>query len=203
MRYDPMIVGEFLWSSDAAVGTRVSRKRRRQLEESESVRSIRQKVKKHVPGLPWRSVRKYIEANLPDALDVGAEEILGAAWAKVTELAKYLDEEKYPPEDTILVYLAEHTVTSTFHPSLKVLFYGESIGTIPFDVEVALELKGLKIKIKAGEILEAHTGDCRAKGSVAIAGHRIVEKKSEEIALPGMICFEKRRPIAAVPSPAS
>ena len=77
----------------------------------------------------------------------------------------------------------------------------ERIGEIRFDVTIALIVKGLILKIQGGKILEVKTGSCQGKGTVAIAGETIFERKSEEIALPGVISFDKGKPIEASGAP--
>lgn len=61
------------------------------------------------------------------------------------------------------------------------------LGKIPFQVDLALVLKGVVLKIQAGRIKTVRTGSCQARGSLKCENLLLLEKKTQVIELPGLI----------------
>ncbi len=74
---------------------------------------------------------------------------------------------------------------SDHHPYVEVLLNDQPVGRLVFDVQVALVLKGLVLKIQNAKIIAISPGSCQAKGSVAIEKAVLVERALSPLALPG------------------
>ena len=77
-------------------------------------------------------IEAQIFEKLKDLLAIGIPDILVAAWNKYRILLKYLDREKYPPNESFLVPLAEHSITSEHHPYVEILVNDQPVGKICF-----------------------------------------------------------------------
>lgn len=144
----------------------------------------------------WPVLSVKLEESIADLLNTGIPDIFLRAWNKYKILLKYLDREKYPPDQTFLVTLSEHTIQSEHHPYLEIYINEKSIAKIEFSIALSLKLNGIILKIRNGKIMEILTGTCKAKGSVTCEDIPVMEKESETFALPGSIKLGDGVPIA-------
>lgn len=166
-------------------------------ESGEQVSAVKGLVLKQTKGLGWGVIKDEIFKKLGDLLEISIPDILVAAWNKYQILLKYLDREKYPPNESFLVPLAEHCITSEHHPYVEILVNEQAVGKIGFDIKVALTLEGIILKIQDGKIKEIFTGTCKGKGTITCDNIVILEKKTESVPLPGSIDFGQGIPIDA------
>jgi len=117
------------------------------------------------------------------------------AWVKHGFLQKYVDKREYPPEETVVVYLAEHTIESKHHPYIEVLVNDKQVGKIGFEIIVALEIKGVGLSIQDGKIKEIQSGDCKGTGIIKCGNLVILKRDSVPISLPGSINLDRGMPI--------
>lgn len=166
----------------------LSKKQVSQLTQSRGFEAIKQKWSKKLKGVPVsKGLVEQLVRPLSDLLNVDLRAILVSAWSQSNELAKFLDPEKYPPGETQIVSLTEHTLTSTHQPVLKPYINKVALGQIKFNVLLELTLKGANLKIQDGKIMEATLGSCQGHGSVKYEDYALIEKELQELTLPGTI----------------
>jgi hypothetical protein len=168
-----------------------------EIESSEKVSSIKESLAKQAKGVGWGLAQNEIVKKLEELLDINISDILVAAWNKYQVLLKYTDRTKYPPNETFLVPLAEHTVTSEHHPYLEIMVEDQPVGRIDFDVLIALKLKGIILKVQDAKIMEIHTGTCKGKGTIKCEGLVIFAEETDSVPLPGS--FKLGRGVPIVP----
>ncbi len=156
---------------------------------------LKERLAKEVKGIPWGGVLHNIRERFEPLLDVGLPDILAGAWNKYRLLLKYLDKEKYPPEEVILVPLVDHTIQSEHHPHLELLIDEKSIGKIEFQITLSLTLEGFTLKIQDGKIKEILTGTCKGEGTIKCENAVLVERELAPIRLPGSIDLGEGLPI--------
>ena len=144
----------------------------------------------------WPLALNKISEKTEDLLDISVPDILVSAWNKYFVLLKYLDKKKYPPNETFLVPLLEHTVKSQHHPFIELIINNVSITKLDFDINVSLTLKGMVLKIQDGKVLEISTGNCKGKGTVKCHKLLILEKETRTFSMPQSIKLGKGIPIA-------
>jgi hypothetical protein len=166
------------------------------LESGEQVSAVKEVLAKQAKGVRWDVINEQIFEKIADLLAIGIPDILVAAWNKYQILLKYLDRAKYPPNETFLVPLAEHCITSEHHPYLEILVNDQPVGQIGFDIKVTLTLAGIILKIRDGKIKEIFTGTCKGKGTISCNGIVILEESTEFVQLPGSIDLGPGIPIA-------
>ncbi|MCX6245992.1 MAG: hypothetical protein NTU98_14965 [Bacteroidetes bacterium] len=155
-------------------------------ESSEKITSVKEKVLKSAGG-NWPLASKNIEEKIGDLLNVGIPDILLGAWKKYQGVRKYLDREKYPPDESYLVSMGEHTVKSEHHPYIEIIINETFKSRLDFEISLSLDLEGIILKIQDGKILEILTGSCKGKGIVKCENFVILEKESGSFPLPGSI----------------
>jgi hypothetical protein len=164
-------------------------------ESSEQISAVKKAVEKQAKGVGWGVIQDEILNKLSELLAIGIPDILVTAWNKYEILLKYLDREKYPPNESFLVPLAEHCITSEHHPYLEIRLNDQPVGKIGFEVKVTLTLEGIILKIQDGKIKEIFTGKCKGKGMVSCDHIVILEEKTEAVPLPGSIDLGQGIPI--------
>ncbi len=133
---------------------------------AESLVALKGELKQQLPKLSFKVVEKEITAKIGEVLDVGFQELLVSGWKKYQEFQAYADPELHPPEETILVPLAEHTIQSAHQPRVDLMVKDFLLGSIGLDVQLSLALEGVVLKIQGGKILEIRAGSCQAAGSL-------------------------------------
>jgi len=166
------------------------------LESNKKVSSLKEKIWKETK-VKGPLVLDLIIKKTAEILDIGILDIMVKAWNKYKILLKYLDKEKYPPDETFLVPLAEHTIKSEHRPSLEILINDQPAGKIEFSISISIMLKGIILKIQDGKIKGVTTGTCKGKGTLKCENIVILEKKTGSIPLPGSIDLGEGIPIPA------
>jgi hypothetical protein len=129
-----------------------------------------------------------------EALDIDISNILVWGWRKQREILQYRDQEN-PPGSSHEVPLLEHSLVSKHSPTIQPVINQVPLAKLKFDIALKLKLKGVKLFIRDGKIMEVKTGTCIGNGSIAYAGYIILEKKTAPYNLPGSITFEQGIPI--------
>jgi len=159
---------------------------RQAIERSEAGARLKEAVGK-LPGIEWGPVASEIEAKIAEVLDVDILGILLGGWKKYRQLQQYRDPAKYPPEETILLTLTEHSISSSHHPKIEILAEQVLVASLEFTITLALTLEGIVLKVRGGKIREICAGRCRGKGTLACAGVPLLERETERFELPGRI----------------
>ncbi len=150
------------------------------LVESKAFEPVKESISKALKGvpLPENFFKKMME-QVSALLKIDTRAILLSSWGASKELLKYVNRDDYPPDEIVLLPLAEHTITSTHKPSLKPSIKNVPLTEIQFNVDLALTLKGVILKLQNGRIMELNIGSCEAKGAVKFKDFTIVEKDGE------------------------
>ncbi len=134
--------------------------------EGASLVDLESDIKSQLPKISLGSVKEEMGAKIGEALDVGLDQVLVSAWKKYQGLQEYADPEKHPPEETALVPLAKHSIKSAHKPHVDLKVKNVLIGSIRLEVQLALQLEGVVLKVQAGRILDLRGGACQASGSL-------------------------------------
>ncbi len=141
------------------------------------------------------SFDELVIRQLTDGLNIGMGDLLVGAWRKRKEIIQYRDLQNYPPDETNVVPLVEHTITSKHNPSIQPVINNKPLKEIKFDVVLKLKIKGVMLKIKAGKIMEILVGSCTGSGSIGYAGYAVLKKETEPFNFPASLVFEQGIPI--------
>ena len=148
---------------------------------------IKESVQKEARTIRWPWVRDLVAEKASDVLNLNVVNVLMDAWNKYAEIAKYADREKYGPEESILVPLAEHTVKSKHHPYVEILLHDAAVGRVEFDLDFSLTLEGFVLKIQDGMIREIKTGSAKGEGSLTLASATLLKRELQPLHFPGHI----------------
>lgn len=152
--------------------------------------TIKEKLVKELKGVPIPdSFFQQVVKQLSDLLNIDIRAILVSAWSRSEPFLQYFDSKKYPPDETFLVPLAEHSITSQHFPSLKLYLDKIALGSIKFNVDVELKVKGAILKIQNGKIMEATIASCEGDGMVKLGDTPLLEKKMGYVPMYGSIDF--------------
>ncbi len=174
----------------------LSKEKLSEMAKSKQFGPIKEKMSKELKGIPVPE--KFFEEifkQLSDLLNIDIRAILLSVWSKSGEFQKYLDAKNYPPDEVLLVPLAEHTITSEHNPSLESFMNKIPLGKMTFHINIELALKGAIIKIQNGKLWGGSIGSCAGKGSITFGDAHVLEKKSQPISLPSTIDLNDGIPI--------
>ncbi len=173
----------------------ISQERLSSVESVEALSSLRKTIAAEAKQMRWSVALGDIMKKVKELLDIDIGEIIVGVWKKRDELKKYADTSKYPPGETYLVSLLEHTITSKHRPGIEVLINGAKVKTIWFDIEFALTLEGAILEIDGGSIIGLSTGTCKGMGAIRCEGVALLEKETQPFRLPGSLAFDPGIPI--------
>ncbi len=162
-------------------------------ENAPPMEQLKRDIESEVPSLTWRDVRETLAEKIEEALDISFGEIVVDAWVRSLALARYLDTSRYPPDETVVTHLAEHTVYTKLSPSIDIFLGERKLRSIPVNVTLSLKLEGGIVTIRGGKILELQTGRGQASGALSVGGVKVAEKKLEPVELAGALTFEEGR----------
>jgi hypothetical protein len=148
-------------------------------ETSENFSELRNSISKKEPLMEWNSVLSQVLKKCPELLELRFKDILIGGWRKYQQLEQYFEQGKTNPEVTFSVPLVTHSIVSEHHPKIEIRFNEIQLGQIDFSILLKLELSGIILNIKGGEIEGVKAGNCKCKGSVACEGIVLFEDSSE------------------------
>jgi hypothetical protein len=159
------------------------------LDVYQSAQNIQKAIHEESRAIRWSWVRKLAAEKSEEILDLNVLDVLLGAWKKYAEIRQYADPRKYGPQETILVPLGEHTVTSEHHPYVEILLNDQPVGRVVFDLKFSLVLKGFVLNIQGGAIWEIQAGSAKGEGSLALAETVLLKRELQPISFPGDIHF--------------
>lgn len=132
-----------------------------------SLADLENNIKEQLPKVSMGAVQEELSAKIGEVLDVGLSDVMAGAWKKAEALWEYADPDQHPPEETILLPLAEHSIESEHEPSVELKIKEMVIGSIQMEVQLELKLEGVVLKVQGGKIHEIQAGSCQASGKLA------------------------------------
>ena len=171
MSGDVLTVGEFLFPPDAKPAPAASH-------------GTLDKIKKELKSVDGAAVNEALLGKVAQMLDEPMFKVLADAWSKCAEILKYRDKKKYPPGETYLVALAQHSISSVHRPSIDVVVNGMRFGTLEFLVTLAIDVESFQLEIEDATIKKMRAGKLQASGEVALEGVPLYQKKLAPVTLP-------------------
>ena len=132
-------------------------------------------------------VKSEIRNSIGTLLKMSLLDVLVGGWKKYDEVSRALEKSKQTPDDTVLESLADHIVKSVHHPYIELFKDDTSVGKIEFEYAATLNVQGVQLKIRNGEIVEILTGSCKGSVKLSLAGETLSESQTGDISLPGSI----------------
>lgn len=125
-------------------------------------------------------------------LNIPLQDIIVRAWNEGKLFEKYLDPEKYDPDESISIVLKNHDVTSSHAPKIDVELNGAKIDSIDFQLDLTLTLEGVSLQIRGGRIREIQAGRIKGVGTLKCEGRILFTRETETMDLPGTIKFSEQ-----------
>jgi hypothetical protein len=167
-------------------------------DAAKALKDLKACIPKSVPPGYWPAVLAQIQHKVRDVLDVPITSVMGDAWRKYTPLMKYCDKDRYPPDVTSIVPLADHTINTSFKPFIEIFADEKSVGTLKFEVALSITLEGGSLSIQDGKFKTLRLIRGRTNGKLSCEGAVLVDLTSRYRELPGEISFGDGFPIRPV-----
>lgn len=134
---------------------------------------------------------RTLSASIANLLRLDLGVILVGGWKKIAELRRYTDRDKYRPDETVIVELTRHAITSKHNPILDIVADGVKIDAVLFNLTLTITLDGALLEIRDGKILAVTPGSCKIGGELKCEGFEIFKRNSEAVKLDGRWAFEE------------
>lgn len=156
-------------------------------EDHETLRDLHETIRKELGSVNLLTLKRALLDKVASMLDEPLIGVLAGAWGKYSEILKYSDRKAYPPDDTFLVSLAEHTISVEYRPCIQVFINNVRRGSFEFVVTLGIMVMAFQLEIQDARIRRVRTGTLKGIGEVALEGERIYRKEFQPIDLPGVI----------------
>jgi len=148
------------------------------------LRGVEEKVRKELKSVDGAAVNEALFAKLAQTLDDPIFKVLADAWSKCADILKYGDRKKYPPGETFLVSLAQHSISSVHKPSIDIVINEIRFATLEFLVTLAINIEAFQLEIQDARIKRMRAGKLHASGEVGMGGVPIYQKALQPVRLP-------------------
>lgn len=138
-----------------------------------------------------------VTSGLNQVMTMELGNVLGKAWAGSAQVKAALAATKNKPEAVAFVPLAPHRITTTHKPRVELMMAGMKIAPLPFDVVLAMDLKGVELEISGGRIVSARAGILVGEGAIHFSGSPILKAQTPPLPLPGQLKFALEAPVLA------
>jgi ABC-type transport system involved in cytochrome bd biosynthesis fused ATPase/permease subunit len=171
------------------------------LEKTREAATLKEELAKKSKLIQWSVVRDVLFDKTVEMLDIPLLTFLQPAWKKYREIMDFADTEKYPPNETELVSLAEHTITVKHQPYLQVTYRGVEIPNVKltFTLKADLTLQGVILKIKNGKIIAINGGAVTGSGELLLEDQSIFKQPFGSYELLGSIDLGDGIPLRGTP----
>jgi hypothetical protein len=125
-----------------------------------------------------------------DTLNVNVFELLAEGWSIAHELHEYTDPHLHLPTERSVVFLGEHSLTTTAYPLLTVRVGEVSYPAIRLNLELTGKFRTAALIIQNGHITGLETGDCSVRAQLSCGNVPLHTATSKDITLPGKLKFK-------------
>ncbi len=170
-------------------------KQKEKLLKSPSFQKIKEKISEQ--KMPVQFSEKFYETivnmiieRLSDLLNIDIiKDIFAYSWSKQQELSEYTDEEKYPPNTTVMVPILEHSLGKEYEHLVepKMSKIKISIEKIKLQTEATFNIESAILEIRNAKIMKIHLGNVSGEGVIKFAGIPFLEKENTELSIPANI----------------
>jgi hypothetical protein len=168
------------------------------LESSDVLSTMKGKILDDVAELDLDSILGAIVDKVSGLLDLSLSEIMVTAWKKYELLADCLDEDKYSADESILVTLTRHSLSSEHHPSIEILANDQEIGKLTFTIKLSLHVQGAVLKIQDKKVREIRLGEVSGDGTFKCGDYEIASREFDPKTIPGSISLNPGIEIPAI-----
>jgi hypothetical protein len=149
--------------------------------------TLKQQVREQTKGIKWVATMPDIAEMLGELFDIPIPGLLLSSWRKADELLRVLKESEQSPEEVICLELAEHTIDRKLCPYIEVRIENVPVRELEFTLDLHFRLKGIVLRIQAGQIQEILSAQCEVGGKIIFLNHTVLRKEFTPINLPGSI----------------
>jgi hypothetical protein len=156
------------------------------------------RLSREIKTIRWPAAMPDLVSKIGELFNIELPDLLILSWKKAAQLQETLEESRRSPEQVIVLDLAEHAITNKYHPYVEIRIAGMPLPKkIEFQVEITTSLKGIILKIQAGNITEIQAGSCDFKGELTYQDLTLADKRVGPIELLGVSTITKPEPSLA------
>jgi hypothetical protein len=139
-----------------------------------------------LPRASREAAAREVTAAAAGLLNVNPIGGLVAGWRKHHDLTAAAQRTLAAPGSVELVDMAGHQITTTQHPSVRVLVNEAEVATIQLGLSLVFRVTAMGAKISAGRLVALHSGRCDLTVTLAIQGTTVLTRQAH-LMLPGAI----------------
>jgi hypothetical protein len=141
------------------------------------------------PSACWDDVEGGCRQEVDKLLDLSVERVLFDGWMKLERFKKCVEESKAHPEDAFFQDLDDHKIASTHKPRIELRYGAVKVADLDFEIELALNVKGVRLEVRGGKVVCATAGVFAANAKLSLHDQVLVEKETPEFSAPTKIRF--------------
>jgi hypothetical protein len=157
------------------------------VESTEKLTKLKDDQQIFIKGIEWKILRKEILKKLIDLLDIEVVKIIVKSWIDNDFFQQINQIKDAQPNETIIIPLAQHTITSTHNPYIEIIYNGKVVHTINFEVNVDFHFKAVNLSFQNKKLKEISSGECSINGEFLCEKIKFLEAEIKKVNLPGML----------------
>ena len=161
----------------------------KELESTRSLTRVKAQVDEAAKKSPLSISANELHRPIGELLNISLLDIIVRAWNANNLFEKYLDPEKYDPNESVLISLVDHSITSNHSPYIEVGLNGKKLGQIDFQINLALSLEGVILEIIGGQLREIRLGTMRGSGTLKCEDLVLLKRNTGSVEFPGKIPY--------------
>jgi hypothetical protein len=157
------------------------------IESCQKVGFLKSHLLKSTKKIAWPVLFHEILDNLDLLLRLNYLDIIVRAWKKYGIFLRYVEPIHTSSDKIQKIFLAEHKIKSEHHPYIEIVINNKRISKIDVEISLVLMIKGIALEIQNRKLKKITAGTIRGSGTVKCENILILEKKTEELQLPGTL----------------
>jgi len=156
-------------------------------ESKEKLTKIKDDRRLFIKGIEWKILRKEILKKLVDLLDIEVVKIIVDSWIENDFFQQINQIRDASPNETILIPIVKHKITSTHNPHLEIIYNGNVVHTINFEVNVDFLFDAVNLSFQDKKLKEIHSGECNINGEFLCENIKLLDVELKNVKLTGML----------------
>jgi hypothetical protein len=129
-----------------------------------------------IPAAARGAVLTQVAGAAAGLLELRLADVFELAWGKYAALRSAAEQTMADRDSEQLVGLATHQVSFTHQPSVQVQVADLPAAELTLRLEVEFLIRGALAVVRAGRLTAIRSGRCDVTGTLAIAGHRVLQR---------------------------
>jgi hypothetical protein len=140
--------------------------------------------------LAWGFIGSQATNAMTSVLNLDAFELVARGWCVAKELHEFTDQSKHPIGERSVVFLGEHSFSTSLFPTLAITIAPYKTVSLRFTLNLVADIRGVSLAICNGHVTGVGPGDGAIGAHLSYDGVELNKLESKKVQFPGNIEFK-------------